>query len=126
MFLKAKTMSDDIYPIYYNNFGIAFKWKRAMGGRGFNKIQVVFRDMGLYLTLDDLKLFEKQILHSKQCKSCEKCKKDGVARHILLRTPSDKIDIAVSSDELNDIDDLIRGTLFQLHLDEYISELCTT
>lgn len=115
-------MNKDIYPIYHNSFGIAFKWKRNIGNKGFNKTQIVFRDMGFYLSIDDIKKFEKSIKVAHSCKNCNCCNKEG--RYILLRTPSDIVDIAVSEKELDLIEDLIKGTLFQIQLDSYIKTLC--
>ncbi len=39
---------EDINTICYNNFGIAFQWKRCET-RDFNKIQLVFKNTGLFL-----------------------------------------------------------------------------
>ena len=115
-------MSNDIYPIYHNSFGIAFQWKRQLVSKGFNKIQMVFRDMGFYLTLEEIQGFKKNIEAASVCKNCNCCNKEG--RYILLKTPSDKIDIAVSEKELSQVEDLIKGTLFQLQLDTYIKSIC--
>lgn len=40
---------EDINTIYYNDLGIAFKWKRC-AAKDFNKIQLVFKNTGLFLT----------------------------------------------------------------------------
>ena len=45
-------------------------------------------------------------------------------RSILLQTPSNKVSLAVSSVELGQIEDLLRGTLFQLRLNNYLVDIC--
>ena len=71
-------MNKDIYPIYHNSFGITFQWKRNVGTKGFNKIQIVFRDMGFYLTIEEIKKFNKAVDTALVCKNCNCCTKEGV------------------------------------------------
>jgi hypothetical protein len=115
-------MENEITKIYHNDFGIAFQWKYASAKQG--KIQVVFRNMGFYLTLGEIKQFQKHIIEAQQPKNCSCCKADCNGRSILLKTPSSKIDLAVNTKELTEVDDLIKGTLFQLDLNNYLNNIC--
>lgn len=116
-------MNQDIQAIYYNTFGIAFKWNATVAKQA-KTIQLVFRDMGFYLDYEDIKAFYDNVHLAKKCLSCELCKKDGNKRNILLRTPCERVDIVVDKKELKAIEDLIEGTLFQLKLDSYIEQIC--
>lgn len=116
-------MDKNIQPIYYNNFGIAFKWHESIV-KDKSTVQMVFRDMGFYLTHNEISMFYNNVHLAKKCLSCEFCKNAGDKRNILLRTPCKKIDIVVDKKELESIEDLIEGTLFQLKLDNYIEQLC--
>ncbi|NER14282.1 hypothetical protein GWK08_12585 [Leptobacterium flavescens] len=115
---------DDIYYIYHNEFGISFQWKRDAFRQGFNKFQLVFRDTGFYLSHEEIKLFSENIESAKSIKPCMNCGDSTECRNILLRTPSCRIDLAVNKQELSWIEDLVRGTLFQIQLDGFINELC--
>ena len=73
---------NEISPIYQNDFGIAFQWKQDKTQKT-NKVQLIFRDIGLLLT------------------------------------PT----FAVSFQEVVEIKDLIKGTLFKLQLDSFFDEM---
>ena len=115
-------MVEDIYRIYYNEFGIAFQWKQHVNRRHFNKIQLVFRDMGFHLSSEEIKLFLKQVKAARQHQTCN-CEQEKQldCKNILLKTPSQYIDLAVSKKELNLIADLLKGTLFNLELNGYLN-----
>ena len=117
-------MENDIYKIYHNNIGIAFQWKYTSSKQSRNKIQIVFRNMGFFLTLKEIKQFYKNVFDAKGIKQCNCCNNDVESRNILVKTPSEKVDIALNRKELTEVEDLIRGTLFQLDLDNYLNTIC--
>jgi len=105
----------DIYPVYHNNFGIAFKWKRCTV-KDLNKVQLVFRNTGLLLSKTQLIQFSNDInkaLHNK-CK-CSEC------NLTLLETPIEQVNFSMSQEELLSIQDLIEGAIFQLDLDDLLN-----
>ncbi len=107
---------EDINLIYYNNFGIAFQWKRC-AVKDFKKTQMVFRNTGLFLTQNELIQFSDQIEMALESSClCEDCLKNETCRLLLLEAPNPQISFAMSYRELKDIDDLVKGTLFQLNL----------
>jgi len=114
----------DIYRIYHNSIGIAFQWKKDIKNGNTDTIQLVFRNTGFYLTLEEIKAFYNKVKVSHQLKQCEGCTKHNKCSSYLLQTPSEKVDLSVSAEELNLISDLIKGTLFQIELNEYINEIC--
>lgn len=111
---------NDIEQIYRNNFGIAFYWKE--GNEIINdKIQLLFKQMGFYFSVQELNEFHDLI------EDCVTNRKDNDARGVkrvfdkfLLKTPYVAIDLEISPIELNSIKDLVDGSLFRLHLNEYI------
>ena len=110
---------EDINTLYHNSFGIAFQWKRC-AVKDFKKIQLVFRNTGLFLTKSELIQFSKQIESTfKSPNMCADCKNNDSCKSLLLETPSPQISFAVSYKELKDIKDLVKGTLVQLEL-EYV------
>lgn len=117
-------MDNEIYKIYHNNFGIAFQWKATASKVSKDKIQIVFRDIGFCLTKDEVKAFYNNIFEAKETQPCSCCAKEKDGRFILLKTPSAKVDVAVSKTELAQVEDLIKGTLFQLDLDSYLNRIC--
>ncbi|KPM31642.1 Hypothetical protein I595_2136 [Croceitalea dokdonensis DOKDO 023] len=113
-------MAHEVYPIYSNNFGVAFSYCRTSNSNP-KKIQIVFRDTGLLLTTEELYRFAllvRNVLlkyrNDGYCRASDGCKK------LLLDTPAHQITLAVNYYEIEAIDDLIQGTLFQLNLDDYL------
>lgn len=111
---------ESIYRIYDNKIGISFKWKNVKT----NLTQIIFRDTGFHLTTKEIELFLDKLSEAKTQKTCENCERSGGCRSLLLQTPSDKVSMAVSSIELAEIEDLLRGTLFQIRMDNYLKNIC--
>ncbi|VXB43596.1 hypothetical protein [Maribacter litoralis] len=116
---------NDIHPIYQNDFGIAFQWKRDKPSES-NKVQVIFRDIGLLLTSSELRYFSKCIANTVENGKghlCSDCKSKETCRSLLLNSPAHQISFAVSYQEAIEIRDLINGTMFRLELDSFFGEL---
>ncbi len=114
----------EIDPIYHNHFGISFQWQ-GIGPKHRGKVQVVFRDMGLLLTQEELLQFSRNIksIHEGGPNGCGHCSHKDNCRSLLLETPAPQVSLVVNSKELSAIDDLIEGTLFQLRLDQLLEGL---
>lgn len=112
---------DDIHTIYYNNFGIAFQWKRNVG-KDIHRIQLVFNDTGLFLTLEELTAFNKNIRFAlKTQTTCADCKSKNTCRSLLLETPIPQISFAVSKKDLVSLQNLTEGTLFNLGMNNVLN-----
>ena len=112
----------DINTIYHNEFGISFQWKRNVA-KDIHKIQIVFRNAGLYLTQEEIFEFLNQTKHTlKQVPLCENCEKNNSCKSILLQTPAQQVSFAVSYPELIQVYDLLNGTLFHLGLDSMLKK----
>ncbi|MFY7671121.1 hypothetical protein ACOSP6_08515 [Tenacibaculum sp. MEBiC06402] len=111
---------EEIVKIYDNQIGISFQWKHSCS----LLTQVIFRDTGFHLTEDEIELFIEKTIDSKKQKKCRECPMGEDCRSLLLQTPSNKVSLAVSSIELGQIEDLLRGTLFQLRLNNYLVDIC--
>jgi len=113
----------DINIIYYNDFGIAFKWKKC-AAKDLKKIQLVFRNTGLFLTPNELIQFSKNIKSAlKQSLKCKGCNHQNSCKSILLETPIAQTSFAMNYYELKEINDLVKGTRFQLELNKLIENL---
>jgi hypothetical protein len=111
---------NEIDEIYHNSFGIAFYWKKGSEVIS-EKVQLVFRETGFYLTRDQMNQFCKLIEDSMvENASCETCQLKNSCHKFLLKTPCDQIDLAVSMKELKSIKDLVEGSLFKIELEEYV------
>src|SRR5690606_15994654 len=108
-------MHQDITRIYHNDIGITFQWKKKVR---HNVVQMVFRDMGFHLTVHELKTFAKYVKETKHSMCTQSCPNKENCRSILLETPSPMVSLAVSVSEIEQIEDLIKGTLFQLTIEE--------
>ena len=111
---------DGIYKIYNNDIGISFRWKEIQS----NLTQIIFRDTGFHLTIEEIELFIDKICDAKVQRSCVSCEVMETCRSLLLQTPSDKVSMAVSLSELSQIEDLLKGTLFQIRMNNYLSDIC--
>ncbi|CAM1334519.1 hypothetical protein [Tenacibaculum aestuariivivum] len=111
---------EDIIKIYDNKIGISFCWK----GTSNHLIQIIFRDTGFHLTKNEIEQFLEKVIDSKNQKNCATCIKGKNCKSILLQTPSEKVSMAVSYIELGQIDDLLKGTLFQIRMNNYLDNLC--
>lgn len=112
----------DINPIYHNPFGIAFQWKRN-SVKPIKKVQLVFRDTGLLLSMDELVRFSNSIkstFEEGRQNLCQDCQNNDSCRSLLLDTPAPQVTLAVSKNELYAVQDLVEGTLFQLSLDNFL------
>ena len=111
---------NEIIKIYENKIGISFIWNNT----STNLTQVIFRDIGFHLKEEEMELFLEKIIDSKMQRQCFECKIGDDCRSLLLQTPSNKVSLAVSRIELGQIEDLLKGTLFQLRLNNYLIEIC--
>ncbi len=113
----------DINPIYHNDFGVAFQWKKN-AIQHTKKIQMVFRDTGLLLSKQELIVFSKNIQCTREGATlCKDCKQNESCKAILLETPAPQVTLAMNQKELDAVHDLVEGTLFQLNLDQYLGNL---
>ncbi len=111
-----------IDKIYSNEVGISFFWKKEVNACK-PRVQLVFRDIGFLLTLHELKHFSELCAIAIQSQYCNACKNVQNCRSLLLRTPSEKIDIAVSISELTQIEELINTTIFKVELKNWIKNI---
>lgn len=113
---------EDINTIYYNNFGIAFQWKRC-SAKDFKKIQIVFRHTGLFLTPNELIQFSDNIENTlkNSCLCCD-CIENNSCKLLLLEAPNPQTSFSMTYFELKEIQDLIKGTLFQLGLNNILKQ----
>ncbi len=110
----------DINTIYHNYFGVAFQWKKDVLAAG-NKIQIIFRDTGLLLSYAELKQFSKNIIATRKSNTpCADCALNDSCKALLVDSPAPQITFAMNVEELNAIQDLVEGTLFQLDLKHYL------
>lgn len=113
---------EDINTIYFNNYGIAFQWKRC-AAKDLKKIQIVFRNTGLFLTETELIKFSKNIEETLESSClCNDCKKSGNCKLFLLQAPNPQASFSMSQAELKNMQDLLSGTLFQLGLDKILKD----
>lgn len=112
-----------IDKLYANDFGMAFYWKKDTQVLT-DKIQLVFKEIGFYLSRFEMRVFADCIRDSRKRNACCKdCKSQQQCAKFLLKTPCNQIDLAVSMTELNLIEDLVEGALFRMELEIYINGL---
>ncbi|WP_298478520.1 DUF6686 family protein [uncultured Maribacter sp.] len=117
---------EDINPIYSNEFGMAFQWKKNTL-KDNSKIQLVFKDTGLFITREELISFSQNVMHSVESNylQCENCAQNDSCRKLLLNTPAYQVTLALDTMELFAMKDLVEGTIFQLDLGNYLDSICS-
>lgn len=113
----------EIEQIYFNDFGVAFHWKKEQKVLK-SKVQLVFKETGFYLSKEELNIFADTIDAACGDAHCNGCEFKRKCHKFLLKTPLQQIDLAVSVNELMQIKDLVEGTIFQIQLKEYLDEIC--
>lgn len=117
-------MEKEICKIYHNPIGIAFRWQTPFE-KASEKVQVVFNHMGFHLSKEEIELFSNQVACSRDSVSnCDRCAFKKECKNILLETPSAAVSLAVNEKELEQLDDLLNGTLFWLNLEDYLKNQC--
>lgn len=103
--------------------GLAFKWKYPLVENS-KTIQIIFRSTGLDLTRSELNMFAKQIDASlENPKLCGDCKLKESCKSILLPSPAPQVSFAMSFLELQQMQDLLTGTLFQLNVEGWVQSI---
>lgn len=109
----------EIEQIYFNEFGVAFHWKKNNKVLT-EKIQLVFKETGFYFSYDEVRAFSQIIANTCDEMGCGSCCHRSRCHKFLLKTPLQEIDLAVTKSELMQIKDLVEGTLFNMDLFDYI------
>ena len=113
---------NDIHKIYSNTIGITFYWKKNTSTEK-TKIQLVFKDIGFLVTLEELQEFLEHCNITFQSQCCHQCTNRD-CRSLLLKTISSNIDLAVSQNELEEIKDLIQQTIIKTAIQDWVENLC--
>ena len=113
---------NEIEQLYHNDMGVAFHWIKE-GIVLKEKVQIVFKETGFYLSLNEIKQFAALIDTTCSEVKCASCRYNGCHK-FLLRTPLEQLDLAVCKNELLQIKDLVQGTLFYAQLTDYLENIC--
>jgi hypothetical protein len=112
-----------VEQLYFNDFGVAFFWKKN-GVVLKDKVQLVFRETGFYLSGNEVQDFAVIIDSTFNEMGCKGCSHKGQCHKFLLKTPLNQVDLAVNHQELIQIKDLVEGALFHAKLFDYLDDLC--
>ena len=120
---KSFSKMEDIIPIYHNEFGVAFQWKRN-ALKDILKIQLVFKDVGLLLTKNEVEDFSLSVLKTIESTCvCDTCANNEECKAHIVQTPALQIQLAMNYKEVRALNDLLDGTLFQLQLENLLTNL---
>ncbi|WP_248723448.1 hypothetical protein [Seonamhaeicola sp. ML3] len=115
---------EDINIIYKTNIGLSFYWKRGPL-RQVNKLNIVINDIALHLSYSELTEFSKNIdtALSRKSAHCKDCPHKSNCEVTMLETPIPQITFVKSYQEIKSIQDLVKGTLFELDLNSMLKEI---
>tara|TARA_B100000809_G_scaffold266618_1_gene330296 strand:- start:1820 stop:2161 length:342 start_codon:yes stop_codon:yes gene_type:complete len=110
----------DIDKLYHNDFGISFFWKSKLSRKN-SLVDIVFRDSGLSLRTDEIKTMYDTVKGAVEKSSlCIDCKNNKDCKPFLLEIPNAMVSFAMSYQEMKEMSDLLRGTLFHLELNHLL------
>jgi len=75
------------------------------------------------LSKEEIAYFLNQVVIARTKQPCGGCRLGADCRSMLLQTPLSKVSMAISLNELDEIEDLLKGTLFQLELNAYLLQV---
>lgn len=110
----------EIQAIYQNEFGMSFYWKEEESLLK-DKIQLVFKETGLQLNpkeLVDFKCLIEDSISKNHC--CDDCDLKNNCTKYLLKTPFQEVDLAMSINEMIQMNNLVSTTLFKIELEDYL------
>ncbi|AXG73613.1 hypothetical protein DVK85_04955 [Flavobacterium arcticum] len=112
----------EIEQIYHNDFGVAFHWVKDDEVLT-SRVQLIFKETGFYLEPHELDEFKMLVNATCTQYDCSDCFYKQSCHKMLLKTPINEVDLAVTQKELYLIKDLMEGALFNLNLNNYINNL---
>ncbi|MCG9792202.1 hypothetical protein [Flavobacterium algicola] len=110
----------EIQEIYQNEFGVSFYWIEEEQ-TNTSKVQLVFKETGLQLEPKELVAFKCLIedsISKNHC--CDDCDLKNSCTKYLLKTPFNELDLAMSINEMVQMNNLVSTTLFKIELDDYL------
>lgn len=111
----------DIDKLYHNDFGISFFWKSKVKSKN-SLVELIFREAGLSLHSDDIKIMYDKVKSIVDKPSlCEDCQKNDNCKPFLLEVPNAMVSFAMSYQEMKEMSDLLKGTLFHLELNHLLN-----
>lgn len=114
---------EDVNIIYKNDVGLSFIWKRGPVNQ-LSKVNLVINDMALHLTKNEVLRFSSLIdIALKRSITCHNCEHNRSCKSFLLESPIPQISFVMSYKEILSIQDLVKGTLFELGLDSLLKEI---
>lgn len=105
--------------IYKNKYGASFLIKDAPNPKC--KIQLVINAIGLYMSMDDLNHLLKIVQGSDQACHCADCN-GARCNKIWCNNPFIDICLKVEGENLDLLEDLIKGTRFILNMDATLEQ----
>lgn len=123
IFVSNHSAMKDVEQLYHNDFGVAFYWKKKNRVL-LDRVQIVFKETGFYFSAEEIKQFTEIIDAACEKRGCQSCSIQGSCNKFLLKTPMREVDLAVCNSELLQIKDLLEGTLFNIGLRDYLTDVC--
>lgn len=117
---------EDVNIIFNNDFGVSFTWKHPKNEMQRNIIAVLFNNTVLHFTKRELVLFSNGIVDTitNALPSLDRnYAKTNTCKSLILNTPFPKISFAMSPVDLLAVEDLIKGTLFEMGLHSLLKDI---
>ncbi len=103
----------DVHIIYNNEVGVAFVWDEATVQH--SPINIIFNSTVLHFSEDELVFFSEHI--QRALKAPFTSRDDShTCKSIILQTPFKQVSFAINYAELLAVEDLVKGTLFEMEL----------
>lgn len=121
-------MKEDISTLYHNDFGMSFKWVDDLNNND-NNIRIIFRLACLYVSITQIKSLLCEVnstLNKAETSYCNDCELNSSCKSLLMHIPNSDVSFAMSHIEMEQMKELLEGTLFQIELQNFLGRLDIT
>ncbi len=109
-------------PVYHNNIGATYLIKDNFNDSLYSqKIQLLIGDVAILLEEKEINALVKVIDSVKNGCSCDKCMSEGKFKQIKCDTDHFKLVFKSTKTRITDLEDLLRGTIFELQINSILS-----
>ncbi len=108
-------------PVYHNSIGTTYIITSDLEENNFQKIQLQLAELAILLSIQELKHLLKIIDTSRKGCECKGCGKKYCFKLIKCDTTFAQIHFKTTAKNVNGLEELIQGTLFELAMEDLLT-----
>jgi len=108
-------------PVYHNSIGGTYILTSDLEDNTFEKIQLQLAELSILMTIEDLSQLLKTINSARQGCQCKNCGKKHCFKLIKCDTTFAQLHFKTTKKNVNALEELIQGTLFELAMEDLLA-----